>query len=295
MTFLALLTKEMRSHLRRERPIWVIIAYLLILSALGFIFLQRANAFSGGYRVYLLGQLGAQLFALLALIQLLQVVLSAIAFTSTAINGEKAQETFDLLLCSKLSSFSLIGAELLAGLADVFLLIAASLPVFSLVYFFGGVSPAQVLSLLVVFAATALVTGMIGLCCSTLLRQPSVSNAVASTLCVVWLFAYWIVYYIIGGSLSNRANGQVWWMLWLNAWNPISAVNSIVNAGQGGAGSAFLLFRLRLAHWVAFTLISLIVTLVLFLLSCIFVKPNSLSRFFYRLRRLGKKTSASTT
>src|SRR5436309_4894082 len=188
MTFTTLLIKELRLRLRRERFVWLIIIYLLVMGLLGFGFLQRANAFSGGYQGYLLSQIGAQLYALLSFIQLFLIVFIAPAFTATAINGEKERQTFDLLLCSKLSAYSLLAAKLIAGLANVLLLIAASLPLFSLVYFFGGVAPSQVLSLLVVYAVTALVAGTFGLCCSTILKQPTVSTSVVYTFCVIWMF-----------------------------------------------------------------------------------------------------------
>ena len=48
MTFTALLTKELRLRLRRERSVWVIITYLLVMGLLGFGFLQRESAFNGG-------------------------------------------------------------------------------------------------------------------------------------------------------------------------------------------------------------------------------------------------------
>src|SRR5436190_903690 len=159
MTFIALLTKELRLRLRRERFVWLIIIYLLVMGLLGFGFLLRANAFSGGYQGYLLSQIGAQLYALLSFIQLFLIVFIAPAFTATAINGEKERQTFDLLLCSKLSAYSLLAGKLIAGLANVLLLIAASIPLFSLVFFFGGVSPLQVLSTLVIFIMTAIVAG----------------------------------------------------------------------------------------------------------------------------------------
>lgn len=285
MTFAALLVKELRTHLRRERAIWVIIAYLSILGLLGFVFLLRANAFSGGYRVYLLSQVGAQLFALLAFLQLLWVVFTAPAFTATAVNGEKERQTYDLLLCSRLSSFSLLTAKLIAGLANVLLLIAASLPLFSLVFFFGGVALSQVLSLLVVYAMTALVAGTFGLCCSTLLKQPTVSTSVVYTFCVIWMFAYWIVYYILGGTSATNLS-KIGWVQWLNAWNPIAAMNSVVNAGQSKAAT-FTIFRLHLVHWVAFTLVSLAVTIILFLLSSAFVKPDTIRHIQSWIRSLG--------
>jgi ABC-type transport system involved in multi-copper enzyme maturation permease subunit len=288
MTFAALLTKELRLRLRRERSVWLIITYLLVMGLLGFGFLQRENAFSGGYQGYLLSQIGAQLYTLLSFVQLFLIVFIAPAFTSTSINGEKERQTFDLLLCSKLSAFSLLAGKLIAGLANALLLIAASIPLFSLVFFFGGVAPSQVLSTLVVFVMTALVTGTFGLFCSTLLRRPTVSTTAAYIFCTLWLFSYPIVTLLtLGNSLPSNSRLAIW-IQWLNAWNPIAALNSIVNGGQVGVAS-YSLFRLHLAPWAAFTLVSLVVTIILFILSMVFVKPNPSGRFISWLKRLDKQ------
>src|SRR5712671_5823294 len=158
MTFAALLTKELRLRLRRERSVWVIIIYLVVMGLLGFGYLAQASAFNSNQN-YLLSQIGAQLYNLLAVVQLFLIVFIAPAFTSTSINGEKERQTYDLLLCSKLSAFSLLAGKLIAGLANVLLLIAASIPLFSLVFFFGGVAPTQILTTLLVFVMTALVVG----------------------------------------------------------------------------------------------------------------------------------------
>jgi len=293
MTFAALLTKELRSRLRRERSIWLIIAYLSVLGLLGLVFLVRANAFSGGSRVYLLSQTGAQLYALLSFLQLAWIVFIAPAFTSTSINGEKERQTFDLLLCSKLSAFSLLTGKLIAGLANVLLLIAASIPIFSLVFFFGGVAPSQVLAMLLICVMTAIVAGTFGLFCSTLLQRPNVSTAIAYGFCVLWMFAYWVVYYLITSSTPPGNPRAMAWVQGLNAWNPISALNSILNGGQSGV-STFTVFRLHLAPWLAFTLVSLVVAVVLFLLSSAFVKPDSPGRFLAWIRLRGKRMKPST-
>lgn len=288
MTFTALLTKELRLRLRRERFVWLIIVYLLVMGLLGFGFLQRANVFSGGYQGFLLSQIGAQLYALLSFIQLFLIVFIAPAFTATAINGEKERQTFDLLLCSKLSAFSLLAGKLLAGLVNVLLLIAASIPLFSLVFFFGGVSPLQVLITLVIFIMTAIVAGTFSLCCSTLLHRPTASTALAYTFCAFWLFAYPVISILtLGGSIQSNSRWYIW-IQWLNAWNPISALNSAVSSGLSSA-SNFYVFRLHLAPWVAFTLVSLAVAILLFLLSMAFVKPDPFGRFLPWLRYLDKK------
>src|SRR6516225_5329820 len=258
MTFVALLSKELRSRLRRERSVWVIIIYLVVMGLLGFGFLQRENAFSGGYQGYLLSQIGAQLFTLLSFVQLFLIVFIAPAFTATSINGEKERQTFDLLLCSKLSAFSLLAGKLIAGLVNVLLLIAASIPLFSLVFFFGGVSPLQVLITLVIFITTAIVAGTFSLFCSTLVHRPTASTAAAYIFCAFWLFAYPVISILtLGGSIPVTSRWYIW-IQWLNAWNPISALNSAVNSGLGTA-SSFYVLRVHLAPWLAFTLVSLVV------------------------------------
>jgi len=292
MTFTALLTKELRLRLRRERFVWLIIIYLLVMGILGFGFLQRANVFSGGYQGYLLSQIGAQLYALLSFIQLFLIVFIAPAFTATAINGEKERQTFDLLLCSKLSAFSLLAGKLIAGLVNVLLLIAASIPLFSLVFFFGGVSPLQVFNTLIIFIMTAIVAGTFSLFCSTVIQRPTASTAVAYTFCAFWLFAYPVISLLtLGGSIPINSRWYIW-VQWLNAWNPISALNSAVSSGLG-TPSNFYVFRIHLAPWVAFTLVSLVVSVLLFLLSMVLVKPDPFGRFLPWLRFMGKKSEQS--
>ena len=292
MTFTALLTKELRLRLRRERFVWLIIIYLLVMGILGFGFLQRANVFSGGYQGYLLSQIGAQLYALLSFVQLFLIIFIAPAFTATAINGEKERQTFDLLLCSKLSAFSLLAGKLIAGLVNVLLLIAASIPLFSLVFFFGGVSPLQVLITLVIFITTAIVASTFSLFCSTLVHRPTASTAAAYIFCAFWLFAYPVISLLtLGSSIPSNSRWYIW-MQWLNAWSPISSLNSAVSSGLGTA-SNFYVFRAHVTPWVAFTLVSLVVTIILFLLSLVFVKPDTIGRLLPWFRNPDQKSEKS--
>lgn len=292
MTFTALLTKELRLRLRRERFVWLIIIYLLVMGILGFGFLQRANVFSGGYQGYLLSQIGAQLYALLSFVQLFLIIFIAPAFTATAINGEKERQTFDLLLCSKLSAFSLLAGKLIAGLVNVLLLIAASIPLFSLVFFFGGVSPLQVLITLVIFITTAIVASTFSLFCSTLVHRPTASTAAAYIFCAFWLFAYPVISLLtLGSSIPSNSRWYIW-IQWLNAWSPISALNSAVSSGLGTA-SNFYVFRAQLTPWVAFTLVSLVVTIILVLLSLVFVKPDPIGRLLPWFRNPDQKSEKS--
>ncbi len=257
MTFAALLTKELRLRLRRERSVWVIIVYLVVMGLLGFGYLAQASAFNGNQN-YLLSQIGAQLYNLLAVVQLFLIVFIAPAFTATSINGEKERQTYDMLICSRLSSFSLLAGKLVAGLASTFLLIAASLPLFSLVFFFGGVSPSQVINALVVFVFTAIPIGAFGLFCSTLVRRPTVSTAITYMGCVLWMLGPWVALLLLRGQFFFGI----------------------------GNGITPHLFQL----WIVYSVLSVVMTIVFFLLSMWFVKPNPVGRLKFTLGSIKHRT-----
>src|SRR6266567_1884748 len=103
MTFLALLTKELRLRLRRERTIWVIIIYILLMGLLGWFYISHFGGYNG-YSNNGLSDTGVNLYYLLSMVQLFLIMYITPAFTSTAVNGEKERQTFDMLLCSHHSS-----------------------------------------------------------------------------------------------------------------------------------------------------------------------------------------------
>ncbi|MFL5654503.1 MAG: ABC transporter permease [Ktedonobacteraceae bacterium] len=289
MTFVALLTKELRLRLRRERTIWVIIIYLLVMGLLGFLFISQ----SGSYNSYTLSSLGRQLYTLLASVQLFLIMFITPAFTSTAINGEKERQTFDLLLCSQLSSFSLIAGKLAAGLANALLLIAASVPLFSLVFFFGGVGPAQVLSALVVFVVTAILVGTFGLFCSTILKRSPVSTAIAYMLCVIWVLFPWLLSLLL--ALSGSINGP-WPSSLLFIGNPILAlISTFTFYGPFPLPAVYPFFGIYVASWISYTVINLLVSIIFILLSMWLVKPNPIGRLSRLMEKRPRKNRATAT
>lgn len=333
MTFLALLTKELRLRMRRERTIWVIVAYICFMGILGFFTIYRYNS-PINYTNSTLSTAGNTLYLLLALLELLLIVFITPAFTATVINSEKERQTFDLLLCSRLSSFSLVGGKLLAGLMNALLLIVASAPLFSLVFFFGGVSPIQVIQTLAIFVITTVVVGCIGLFCSTLFKRPAISTSITYMICLLWLGLPLILHYLTlsngtsvgivvlnggtvgtiqGSNLASTATPSPM-PLW-QSWNPLTALFSAnpsfatsslpfnvsnyyvpfqtftfanTTTLPGGpfttnaAASTTQLLGASLSQFNAFTILSLILSAVLFLVSMLIIKPDSLKYLFHR-------------
>jgi ABC-type transport system involved in multi-copper enzyme maturation permease subunit len=290
MTFSALLIKELRLRMRRERTIWLVVLYILLMGLIGWFFISRFSNFNGSGNMTL-NDIGTYLYMLLSIVQLFLIIFITPAFTATAVNGEKERQTFDLLLCSRISAASLISGKLAAGLVNAFLLIAASIPLFSLVFFFGGITPFQITSALLVFISTTLITGTFSLFCSTWISRPAVSTSVSYMACILWIFMP-LVLFITLYSSSNwyqmfSSVGILQSPLFLSQpsplllWNPLLA---LVNTYPiGSTMSTYMLHGLHLSPWVAYILLNLIASAFFFLLSVYMIKLAT------PIRLLGRK------
>jgi ABC-type transport system involved in multi-copper enzyme maturation permease subunit len=333
MTFLSLLTKELRLRMRRERTIWIIVTYILLMGMLGWLSINSYSASSGAsYNSSALSNVGLTLYYLLSQLQLFLIIFITPAFTSTTVNGEKERQTFDLLLCSRLSAFSLLSGKLLAGLTNALLLIAASAPLFSLVFFFGGVGPAQIVKALIVFILTTVLAGTLGLFCSTIFKRPAVSTAISYMVCLIWIGLPIVTkimllsspasrqWYFYGGvATQTLTNYQL--PLWL-AINPITAlINTYPNGGMNYAGFynpllsltaaffpgsiynpnmnlgmfAFVLLGIKLSAWKAYVILSILGTIIFFLISVWLVKPHAYSRLQSLIKKEKAKVKPETT
>ncbi len=272
MTFFALLTKELRLRLRRERTVWIIIAYVLLMGLLGW-FIIGSFTTSSTYAPYSISQMGIYLYTLLSQVQLFLLMFITPAFTATSINGEKERQTFDLLLCSRLSSFSLISGKLVAGLMNALLLIAASIPLFSLVFFFGGISPVQLLEATLLFVLTAVMVGTCGLLFSSILARPAASTAITYAAGLVWLVTPLIIYFIGQISRSFISNNNQPPLIFI--WNPVIA---LVSTYPTGTFFTYTIGSWHIIAWQGYCILCIIATFIFFWLSMVTVRPNATNR-----------------
>lgn len=286
MTFLALLTKELRSRLRKERTIWLMIIYVLLLGLAGWLVVYITNMNSYGSSSSRASSSGIMLYYLLSLLQLFLIIFITPAFTATSVNGEKERQTFDLLLCSQLSGFVLAAGKLVAGLTNTLLLIAASIPLFSLIFFFGGVAPVQLLVVLLIYVVTALLIGTFGLFCSIHIRRPAISTAIVYVASLLWLVVPLILTYIgyfvrTPGTYSTSHQADMF------VWSPVTAIISIDPASRGTFSLA--LGGMNIAHWITYVVLSLVVTGVLFAWCVVHVRPkSSRSRLAWGKKKMAK-------
>ncbi len=106
---------------------------------------------------------GAQSFTYIAYLQILLICVLAPVFMAGAIAQEANPQTWEVLLTTPLSSLQIVLGNLLGRLFFILGLLAASLPLFALTQYFGGVPGTAIFASYLVAGAAALLVGSIAI------------------------------------------------------------------------------------------------------------------------------------
>jgi ABC-type transport system involved in multi-copper enzyme maturation permease subunit len=187
-----IVAKEYRSRMRTWRSPLAMTVYVLLLGGLGWaIFSAMAYSSRNSYNGGQAANYGQGLFLYLVLFQMVLLAFITPALTAGAISSERERQTIDLLFVTKLPAFSILWGKLLASMSFVLLLLLLSVPIFSLVFLFGGIELDQVAAAFLVTAVSALTLGLIGIACSTAFRRTLPATVTA----------YGAAFLVLGGSL----------------------------------------------------------------------------------------------
>jgi ABC-2 type transport system permease protein len=167
-----IVAKEYRSRMRTWRSPVALTVYILLLGGLGWaIFAATTYSYNNGYSYGGSGSYGQSLFMYLVIFQMVLLAFITPALTAGAISGERERQTIDLLFVTLVPPFSIIWGKLLASISFILLLLLISVPIFSLVFLFGGVEIDQVAEAFLVMAVSALTLGALGIAFSTWIRR----------------------------------------------------------------------------------------------------------------------------
>ncbi len=169
-----LLAKELRLRMRTWRSFAVVSIYLLALG--GFcisFFASFINNLRYGYQDP--SSVGQSMFYALTFLQCGLLYFLLPGLTANVITMEKESQTFDLLVCTQLTPMNIVLGKLTASLSTMLLLIIASLPLYSVVFLLGGVSPAELAILTAIMVISAFNYGSYYLFLSSLFQRSSIA------------------------------------------------------------------------------------------------------------------------
>lgn len=167
------LNKELKLRFRSGKTFVGILFYLLALSLLmvAFMFIQSQTNPIGFFKP----QDSRLMFMLFSFFQLGLILFITPGLTAGVVSSERERQTLNMLLTTTQSSAGIIIGKLLSSISYLVLLVIASLPLYSFVFIFGGVSPSQLLQVFFFSLFTMIVVGSFGVLFSTLLRRTIVS------------------------------------------------------------------------------------------------------------------------
>ncbi|MBL0388793.1 ABC transporter permease [Tumebacillus sp. ITR2] len=238
------LVKEFRGRMRTMKTPLLLAAYLLIVGGItfGYMYIRYSN------QTYYRPGESKDLFLMLAVLQLILIGFVAPGLTAGTISGERERQTLNILLTTHLSPTKIVLAKMVSSLAFIGLLVFSTLPVYAIVFLYGGISPGQMFGVFVMYLVSMLLFGSIGMFCSAWFKRTGVSTVLAygvslfmlggTALLAVFISEYLNMYqYRVYGQHVGYPN-----LFYLTALNPVLNLISLfepsaVMMGQNGSVS----------------------------------------------------------
>ncbi len=149
---------------RRSRHMYIRSAYLALLVLVMLWALLVKTSGSGAATSFRdLAEAGAGTFTYVAYLQIFLICVLSPVFMAGAIAQEASPRTWEVLLTTPLGRLQIVLGNLLGRLFFVLALLFASLPLFALTQYFGGVPGSSIFASYLVAAAAALLVGAIAI------------------------------------------------------------------------------------------------------------------------------------
>ncbi len=171
------LQKELKLRMRGWRSAATIGVYLGFLTLTAYFVTVAARQDYYGSAID--PELSIGIYIGLAIMQFILISFIAPALTTGGISGEREKQTLDLLLCTRMTPMSIIIGKLFASISQIVLLIIASLPMFSIVFLFGGISIKELMQLYVFFIIISITFGSIGIFYSSFFKRTTAANVLS--------------------------------------------------------------------------------------------------------------------
>ena len=180
--------KDLQVTARSMRFSWGVFAYeavltLIFLLALSVIQQESKSIYTTGniygYLIYL--------FPVLSVAQVCIVALIVPVITASSISGEKERQTFDIMLTTCMSPFSIVLGKVASAVLRILFFVTAGMPIMALAFVAGGLSWSYLFYFVLTIILLSLLSGSVGILCSSLCRR-SITAVVLSY--VFYFFIY---------------------------------------------------------------------------------------------------------
>lgn len=260
------LMKELKLRFRFFKSITGIMFYLgaMCIFVVGFLMITTQFTGSGYFRP----NQSYYLFIMLSVLQMALVMFITPGLTAGAISSEREKQTLNMLLMTTQSSWQIILGKLMSSIAFLGLLLVAGLPIYSIVFLFGGVSPVQLITIFFFYFITMLAIGSIGIFFSTYTKR-TITSVIATYGSMVFLGGFTAFFFYVGIIVDQTI------MMGAGAISPLTYFWASINPGalvlsilSGDiAGELYDLVGIEVPLWIPYLIFYLAITVIALWLS----------------------------
>lgn len=199
--------KDLKVTVRSMRMSWGLFAYeaaLTMAFLLALLIIQVESRYTYNGNIY---SSLVYLFPVVAAAQVCIVALYMPIITATSISGEKERQTFDIMMTTCMSPFSIVFGKVLSAVLRILFYVAASTPIMALSFVVGGLSWSYLFYYLLAIIVFSMFAGSIGILSSALCRKSVAAVLLSFVLYFIFYmmtFIPLIIYAIFGYSIYGQ-------------------------------------------------------------------------------------------
>lgn len=259
------LEKEIRLRMRSWRSPIALMMYLAAIGLLGFGFMFTMNI--GGSGDVISPERSRSFFYFLSFSQLALISFMTPGLTAGAISGEREKQTLNILLTTQQSSATIILSKLISSISFMLLIVIATLPIYSIVFLYGGISPTQLLTVFLFFIFIMFVLASLSIMFSTLFRRTMVAVTVSYGL-LLFIYGFTAFLAFISDALMMDSTLSHFFF----GINPISALWSILDSNVNQLFFADTTRRLQ--YWIIFIIVYTVLCAAALFISIRYLRPR---------------------
>lgn len=184
-----------------------------------------------------------QLYLILAMVECMMVVLIAPAMAGTGISQERENGNLELFFSAGVTPCQVVFGKLVSCINMLFVLIVTSLPVFSLVFVYGGIQMRDLIAMISILLVVALeICSLSILCCAGARRSVYAAlTAYAANLLLIGgtLLVHFAPRFLYSSGYGEQLGSPVAWYYYLLLANPVVTFYGVLNQQAGSRSAIF--------------------------------------------------------
>lgn len=201
-----LVKKDIKVQSRSMRMSWGLFAYEAIMAVVFFIAMVMIKQQSRWSYDNIYSSI-VMLYPVLAITQFLIIGMVVPVRTASAISGEKERQTFDIMMTTSMTEFSIVFGKVLTSIIQSMFYVAAAMPVLAMAFVIGGLSLSYLFWFLAIAVLASIFSASIGIYCSSICKK-SVSAVIMSYIFYLGFFILTMApVWLIASTVTNMTQG----------------------------------------------------------------------------------------